>query len=243
MIPSETAIALDPTKDITQYVHSTWRVEDGLPTNGITKILETRDGYLWVGTQTGLVRFDGLSFTTFDHTNTPSLQSDYISDLAEDSQGTLWIGTINGGVASFRDGLFAHLNAVDPRGPPVFAADPDGSLWVGGYAGLQHFKNGVLIKTLTTADGLSGSPVKSLIVDRSRTLWIGTPKGLNSLINDKLQTYTVYDGLPNTDVSYMRLDTDGTLRVKTQNSEFVRWVNGHSYLGIFPASLALTFAM
>lgn len=225
LLPLQPARALDPAKAISQYVHSTWRVEDGLPVNAITKILETKDGYLWVGTQVGLARFDGVSFTTFDHTNTPSLQSDYISDLVEDSQGTLWISTTNGGVDSFRDGIFSHLSAVEPRGSSVFAADPDGSLWVGGYGGLKHFKNGILIKAYTTVDGLSGNPIRSLIVDKDRTLWIGSPGGLNRLVNGKMQTYSIQDGLPNTDVSALRLDTDGTLRVKTQNSEFVRWNN------------------
>ena len=225
VLPLRSARALDPAKAITQYVHSTWRVEDGLPQNAITKILETRDGYLWVGTQSGLARFDGLSFTIFDHTNTPSLQGDYVSDLAEDSQGTLWISTTNGGVGSFHDGVFSHLNAVEPRGSSVLAADPEGSLWVGGYSGLKHFKNGVLIKAYTIADGLSGNPIRSLVVDKERTLWIGSPGGLNRLVKGKMLTYSIHDGLPNTDVTALRPDTDGTLLIKTQNSEFVRWDN------------------
>jgi len=227
MLPLQPARALDPAKAINQYVHSTWRVEDGLPQNGITKILETRDGYLWVGTQAGLARFDGVSFTTFDHTNTPSLHRDYISDLVEDGQGTLWIATTSGGVVSFHDGLFSHVNAVEPRGGSVLAADPDGSLWIGGYGGLKHFKNGVLIKVYTTADGLSGDPVRSLIVDKDRDVWIGSSGGLNRLANGKMQAYSAQDGLPNKDVAALRLVADGTLLVKTQNSEFVRWVNGH----------------
>jgi len=226
MFALQPARALDPAKAITQYVHSTWRVEDGLPQNGITKILETRDGYLWVGTQAGLARFDGVSFTTFDHTNTPSLHRDYISDLVEDNQGTLWIATTTGGVASFHDGLFSHVNAVDPRGGSVLAPDPDGSLWIGGYGGLKHFKNGVLIKAYTTANGLSGDPVRSLIVDKDRAVWIGSSGGLNRLANGKMQAYSVQDGLPNKDVAALRLVADGTLLVKTQNSEFVRFADG-----------------
>ncbi len=226
MLPLQPARALDPAKTISQYVHSTWRVEDGLPQNGITKILETRDGYLWVGTQAGLARFDGVSFTTFDHTNTPSLHRDYISDLVEDSQGTLWIATTSGGVVSFHDGLFSHLDAVEPRGGSVLAAAPDGSLWIGGYGGLMHFKNGVLVKAYTTADGLAGDPVRSLVVDRDRAVWIGSSGGLNRLANGKLQTYSVRDGLPNKDVAALRLVADGTLLVKTQNSEFVRFADG-----------------
>lgn len=226
MLPLQSAIALNPSKAITQYVHSTWRVDDGLPQNGVTKILETRDGYLWVGTQAGLARFDGVSFTIFDHTNTPSLHRDYISDLVEDSKGTLWIATTTGGVASFHDGLFSHVNSIEPRGGSRLAADPDGSLWIGGYGGLKHFKNGVLIKTYSTADGLSGDPIRSLLVDKDRAVWIGSPGGLNRLADGKIQTYSTQDGLPNKDVAALRLVADGTLLVKTQSSEFVRFVDG-----------------
>jgi signal transduction histidine kinase/ligand-binding sensor domain-containing protein len=201
-------------------------IEDGLPQNGINKILETRDGYLWVGTQAGLARFDGVSFTTFDHTNTPSLNRDFISDLVEDSQGTLWIATRNGGVVTFRDGLFSPVSAVEPRGGLVLAAAPDGSLWIGGYGGLKHFKNGVLIKTYTIADGLSGDPIRSLVVDKDQAVWIGSPGGLNRLANGKMQSYSAKDGLPDSDVTGLHLVADGTLFVKTHNSEFVRWDHG-----------------
>ncbi|MDB6162828.1 MAG: hypothetical protein JWL98_260, partial [Xanthomonadaceae bacterium] len=61
--PWQRASALDPSKAITQYVHSTWDMDDGLPHNGVTRILEAKDGYLWVGTQAGLARFDGVRFT------------------------------------------------------------------------------------------------------------------------------------------------------------------------------------
>src|SRR4249919_1226086 len=110
LTPLRSAIALDPAKLLTQYVHTTWRTDDGLPQNSITRILQTSDGYLWIGTQAGLARFDGVRFTVFDHTNTPALHDDYISELVEDRQGTLWISTFNSGVMSFRDGIFSRLN-------------------------------------------------------------------------------------------------------------------------------------
>jgi ligand-binding sensor domain-containing protein len=225
-LPLQPARALDPNKAITQYVHSTWRVEDGLPQNAVTKILETKDGYLWVGTQAGLARFDGVSFTTFDHTNTPALNRDFISDLVEDSQGTLWIAT-NGGVATFHDGLFSHIATVGPRSSIVLATDSDNSLWIGGYGGLKHFRNGALLKTYTVADGLSGDPIRHLIIDKDHALWIGSLGGLNRLANGKMQSYYVKDGLPDNDVTGLHLIADGTLLVKTQNSEFVRWEHDH----------------
>jgi ligand-binding sensor domain-containing protein len=100
------ALALDPRKAITQYVHDVWTTEDGLPQNSILSIAQTRDGYLWVGTWGGLARFDGVRFTVFDRGNTPALKNNYIYALYEDREGSLWIGTGGGGLTRLRDGKF-----------------------------------------------------------------------------------------------------------------------------------------
>lgn len=67
--------ALDPAKTLTQYAHDSWTTQTGLPQNSVWAVAETRDGYLWIGTQEGLVRFDGLRFTVFDRENTPAFKS------------------------------------------------------------------------------------------------------------------------------------------------------------------------
>src|SRR5687768_13183401 len=67
------AEALDPYRALTQYVQDTWDTRDGLPRNYVKAILQTHDGYLWIGTQAGLVRFDGARFTIYNSTNTPAL--------------------------------------------------------------------------------------------------------------------------------------------------------------------------
>jgi ligand-binding sensor domain-containing protein len=221
------AIALDPTKAMTQYVHTVWRTDEGLPENSVNRILETRDGYLWVGTQAGIARFDGVRFTVFDHTNTSALHDDYIDDLAEDSQGTLWIATSNGGVTSFRNGVFSHLDGIGARAGLTLAADGDGSIWIGGYGGVVHVRNGKVVKSYTTSAGLSGDPVRRLVVDKDRSVWIATPGGLNHLVGDRMETYSNKDGLPSNDVTNIYLGADGALWVQTQSSSIVRRVQGH----------------
>jgi ligand-binding sensor domain-containing protein len=223
VVPFQSAIALDPTKAMTQYVHTVWRTDEGLPENSVNKILETRDGYLWVGTQAGIARFDGVHFTVFDHTNTPSLHDDYIDDLVEDRQGTLWIATSNGGVTTFHDGIFSHVDGIGARAGLALAADIDGSVWMGGYGGLTHIKNG---KVIRVADGLSGDPVRHLVVDKDGSLWIATPGGLNHLNGGKIEAYSTKDGLPSNDVINMYLDTYDTLWVQTQSSAIVRRIGG-----------------
>src|SRR5947209_11143130 len=81
---ASTAWCLDPQKPIWQYVHTVWGSEQGLPQNSIQALLQTRDGYLWIGTQEGLVRFNGVEFKVFDKTNTEEIRHNDIRVLYED---------------------------------------------------------------------------------------------------------------------------------------------------------------
>ena len=234
MAPLHSASALDPTKALTQYVHTVWHSDDGLPHNSVMRILESKDGYLWVGTQNGLARFDGVRFTVYDHGNTPALLDSWISDLVEDRDGTLWIATSHGGLTSLHDGLFSHVDGIGARAAQTLAAGADGSVWVGGSGGMAHVKNGRVIKTYTVADGLSGDPVTRLVVDKDGALWIATVGGLNRLAGNTLEAFSTKDGLPNNDVIDLHLDADNTLWVKTQNSELRRWVDGRFETGKIP---------
>src|ERR1041385_6042843 len=90
------ASALDPSTAITQYHQDVWSEGDGLPQGSVQTVIQTRDGYLWVGTRDGLARFDGVKFTVFQAENTPGLESNDIRALCEDRSGVIWIGTFNG---------------------------------------------------------------------------------------------------------------------------------------------------
>src|SRR6185503_10523171 len=98
------ARALDPARALTQYVHDNWQTDQGLPQNTVQAICQTRDGYLWVGTQEGLVRFDGVRFTLFDKRNTPALTNHFILSIHEDRQGSLWVGVRGPGLVRLRGG-------------------------------------------------------------------------------------------------------------------------------------------
>src|SRR6266545_2022209 len=87
-----------------RYIIDVKDTEDGLPQNSVIAITQTRDGYLWLGTLNGLVRFDGIRFTVFDENNTPGLNSGRIVLLFEDSQSNFWIGTETTGVVLVKDG-------------------------------------------------------------------------------------------------------------------------------------------
>src|SRR5579872_7435592 len=100
-----TRTAFDPTEALRIYDHGIWQVEDGLPQNSIQTIRQTRDGYLWIGTELGLARFDGTQFTVFDNKNAPQLRSSYIKTLLAGRDGSLWIGT-RPGLTQLKDGKF-----------------------------------------------------------------------------------------------------------------------------------------
>ena len=98
------ALALDPRKSLTQYSRTIWTQERGLPHDTIRAITQTKDGYLWLGTDEGLARFDGYDFVVFNKTN-GDLPDNSITALAAANDGGLWIGTSNG-LTQYRDGHF-----------------------------------------------------------------------------------------------------------------------------------------
>jgi ligand-binding sensor domain-containing protein len=108
----EAALALDRNRPLARYGHDVWQREQGLPNNTIHVIVQTRDGYIWLATDGGLVRFDGVHFDVFDSQNTPEIPSNQIQFLLEDKRGTLWIGTTRG-LTRLQDKRFTGFTTND----------------------------------------------------------------------------------------------------------------------------------
>jgi len=166
--------ALEPGRPITQYGHRVWLRQDGLPQNSVQTILQGRDGYLWIGTREGLVRFDGAQFTNFALPNASGLKINGVLSLLEDRDGGLWVGTNGAGVFYFKDGRFTSLM-------PGIAPDPDsyvniwalyqdhgGAVWIGSDFGLFRSENGH-IKLI--APGLR---ITAIAEDAKQRIWVGT---------------------------------------------------------------------
>ncbi|NOY06540.1 MAG: PAS domain S-box protein [Chlorobi bacterium] len=187
------ARTIDPDRALTQFPHQVWKVEDGLPQNSIQAILQTRDGYIWLGTQEGLVRFDGVLFTVFNKRSVKALKSNYILTLFEDSRGNLWIGTNGGGLTRYKGNRFQTFTRTDGLSGNIVLAlteTPDGALWIGTKSGgLSRYKNGVFT-TYQLGKTLSKPTVLSLHRDTRGTLWIGTDKaGLYRLSQDRIELF------------------------------------------------------
>ena len=115
---------LCPQSLAAQYRIESWTTDNGLPQNSVRSIIQTRDGYLWLTTFDGLVRFDGVRFTVFDKSNTKGLSTNRFTALYEDKDGTLWIGTGDGGLTFYRNGEFKTLTVEDLNGELLIAIGP-----------------------------------------------------------------------------------------------------------------------
>lgn len=227
-LPCLHAFALDPAKAVTQYVSRAWRTEDGLPQVSVLAIVQTRDGYLWFGTQEGLVRFDGVRFRVFDRTNTPALRHNYVAALYEDSQGTLWIGTYGGGLTRLKDGHFTSYMAEHGLGSNVvwsMTGGPDGSLWLATGGGLVHLTHD-RFEHYTTRDGLPANTVLALGPGPEGSLWIGTTAGLSRFKEGRFTNYSARQGLPHDVVTSLHDDGQGRLWVGTRGGGLARLEDG-----------------
>ena len=103
------ALAVDPSKHISQYSHTAWRIQDGIFSGAPNAITQTSDGYLWIGTQTGLVRFDGVRFVPW--TTPEGKQLSNVFSLLAGKDGSLWIGTATN-LAQLKDGNLTNFSTL-----------------------------------------------------------------------------------------------------------------------------------
>lgn len=182
--------ALDPQKEVTQYIHKTWDTDDGLPNNHITALLQTSDGYLWIGTGDGLARFDGVKFEVFNTDNTAVIPDNRVTVFLETNDKTLWIGT-RGGLVILKNGEFHTVTKKKGLLHPVVNAlheDSLGNVWVGYRGkGMSMFKNGDF-SSLTHPPGFSQVPVvNNFYTDEAGISWIATEEGLFRLNQEILE--------------------------------------------------------
>ncbi len=219
--------ALDPSKAITQYAQDVWTAERGLPQNSVTAMAQDREGYLWIGTENGLARFDGVRFTVFDTDNTPELASSVITTLLASHDGSLWIGTNAGGLARYRKGKFSSLRTRDGLSSNVIRAlyeDSDGALWVGTEGGgLSRYWLGAF-RTYGVKDGLPANSVFSLCGEPDGTLWMGTGAGLARFKDGSFRVYGRANGLPRDYVKAVYAGQNGELWIGTDGGGLTRKV-------------------
>ena len=186
---SVSAWAVDPDKRISQYAHASWRLQDGFFNGSPFRIAQTKDGYVWLGTSSGLLRFDGVRFVPWNSERAERLPSSQIRELLPASDGSLWIVT-DGGLSRWKDQKLT--NYPGSFGPVL--EDRRGDVWTiqmtpAGVGGLCR----VLapgIRCLGVADG--GPEIKApgaMIEDAHGNIWIGDATSVHRWSNGLQAAY------------------------------------------------------
>ena len=169
------AFALDPSLDVSQYAHTAWRIRDGFAKGFITAFAQTPDGYLWLGTEVGLLRFDGVRNTPWSPPAGTVLPDDRVRALLTARDGTLWIGTAHG-LVGWNGLKLIQYPQFDDSYVNALLEDREGTLWVG--ATFWSRKAGLLCAiqrggAVCTGEDGSLPPIASLYSDSRGVLWVG----------------------------------------------------------------------
>jgi len=202
-----------PTKSLKYYALSSWTTDQGLPQDFVTAIAQTADGFLWVGTMSGLVRFDGVRFQPFPVREGEKNLYQRVAALAPASDGSLWIGTLQG-VSHYRQGNFVPI--VDGTKPKAFAvdnvvADGETGAWVISHGRLFHADDHAVTVCPLPTDGNPGA-LQRMAMAPDGVLWIAGNDGVYALHEGRvLRHLGAAEGLPERGVSLIYVDMRGTI--------------------------------
>jgi signal transduction histidine kinase/ligand-binding sensor domain-containing protein len=175
---------LDAVPFSSDYLLRSWDVFDGLPSNNVSAIDQTPDGYLWLAAGNGITRFDGLRFTSLPKKDNPGLESDYVGALVVARDGALWVGLGQGGVARFCAGHFQPIVSLRPTADQAqwqwtssLAEDAEGGMWFGYGQGLKAFRwrDGKL-SSFSSTDGIGPGHETFVYADVNGAIWFATRK-------------------------------------------------------------------
>ena len=182
LLHAGSARALDPEHGFRQVGVDVWSSLEGLPQNTVQAVQQTRDGYVWIGTQAGLVRFDGVRFVTRNSANTPAILHDDIQALAETEDGWLWVATYGGGVVRLRGDVCERVDTPGLLGPNSnvrsFCVGPTGTLWIGTYDEGLFYWDGDSLHSAGIPDAWRDAGVHSVVEARDGTVYVATSRGL-----------------------------------------------------------------
>jgi ligand-binding sensor domain-containing protein/signal transduction histidine kinase len=210
------AASQTPASNSIPYSRRVWQSADGLPEDFAQALARTRDGYLWIGTSGGLVRFDGVRFVVFNRQNQAAFQDDSFYSLFVSKDGTLWGGTEGGGLVRYQDGrfrVFGTAEGLTNGFVRVVFEDRRENLWVGTDRGLFRMDR----ESLTRVDGIGNIPpigVHSICEDREGRLLIGG-SGLLILNGDDATYYTSSETKADSSIRTIRQTADGAIWIGT----------------------------
>ena len=179
LVPSDSAYALNPSIDVNQYSHTSWMIRDGFTKGAITSLAQTPDGYLWLGTEFGLLRFDGIRNVPWQPPSGQHLPSITIMSLLAARDGSLWIGTLKG-LARWKDGKLTEYAELSGKYIFKIIEDREGTIWASGVT----ITTGRLCAIQNSNvhcdgdEGVLGRGAFTLFEDSKGNLWAGLKNGL-----------------------------------------------------------------
>jgi signal transduction histidine kinase/ligand-binding sensor domain-containing protein len=178
IVPQRHLLALNSRKELSQYTRTVWTQAQGLPQDTIRAITQTGDGFLWLGTDEGLVKFDGYDFTTYTKDD-GVLPSNSVTTLYASTRGALWIATANG-LTRYQGGRFTTFTTKDglPNNAVTYIReDYRGALWIVAGPYLSRFENGSFSRIDPRSLAAAGV-VRAIYEDPEHRLWIAGRDGI-----------------------------------------------------------------
>ncbi len=224
------AVNLPDSPQSKEFIIQHWNSQHGLPVNSIHAMAQTKDGFIWMATQEGLVRFDGFEFITFSQKNNPAFLFNDIYSLLVCRDGSLLIGCHAGHLILYKDRIFrllTHPELYGGKNVTALAEDDHNTYWIGtSGGGLGHFRNQADFSFLRNTDGLPDNIINALLPDGQGGLWIGTQAGLSHYFQGRFSNYCQKDGLTDNYIRCLYLDQQQTLWIGTQNGGLNRFYQG-----------------
>ena len=204
------------SRPISQYSIREWNMNNGLPNNAVMDIQKTSEGFMWLATFNGLVRFDGRDFEVYNRTNTPEFTTNSISSLMVDASDNLWVGTNGGGLLRYKNGVFTRFQSDSLNGSIItaIAEGENGILWIGTRFGLVKMNNESLVKF--SVPDFENANITALFYDHKQRLWVGTAtKGLYVLDDNGTFGFSKSHGLQSNFVRAVFVDSKDNVWIGT----------------------------
>lgn len=221
------ADALPIDRSITELIHRSWSVDEGLPHSTIRAIAQTPDGYMWFGTPEGVSRFDGMRFDAYDSPLFAPIRGAGIASLLATRDGALIIGTRGQGIWRYAN---EHLKRIAPKmlstagGAAIEASS--GDIWISLDADGVARIRGDSVRTFTMTDGLPSNDIRALHLDDKGLVWVGTTRGLATIQDERIElplSATNWASVPVEDIAARKA---GGLWIATSNRGIAAYDRG-----------------